>query len=222
MDKNIKKVSNQFIKKHRITNVDYPTLKQIVDNMGFTVIEFNNILNDKDVETVVQNLGLEETILHSRGFTYADNNHRLVFVNEDLNDDEKLYVISHELGHIICEHFTRSPIIGMDVKEEYEANEFAHYLLEQDFSRNLTSVIRKRKKTVIVFSSILLAILILFVTLLAVNKEKSYYGDYYITATGAKYHEANCIHIKNKNNIRRLTKEQFESGEYGPCMVCIP
>ena len=62
----IKKAVNQFIKKHRITNINYLALKEVVKNIGFTVVEFNNIFNDKDIETVIQNLRLEETVLHSR------------------------------------------------------------------------------------------------------------------------------------------------------------
>lgn len=222
MSTTIKKIANQIIKQNHITAVNYSTLKEIVKNIGFTIIEFNNIFNDKDVETIIQNLGLNETVLRSRGFTYADNNYRLVFINEDLNDDEKLYVLSHELGHIVCEHFTGGPIIGRDVKEEHEANEFSHYLLKQGSLRKLRFAIVKRKRIVMVFASVLFVILALIVAGLVVNKEKSYYGDFYITTTGNKYHQAECIHVKNKNNIERLTKEQFESGEYEPCGTCLP
>ena len=96
----------------------------MVKNIGFTVIEFNNIFNEKDIETVIQNLGLSETVLQSRGFTFTDKNYRLVFINEDLNDEEKLYVISHELGHIVCGHYTTTPIIGRDVRENMKQMSF--------------------------------------------------------------------------------------------------
>lgn len=222
MSKAIKKTVNQFIKQHHIMTVHYSALKEVIKNIGFTIIEFNNIFNDKDVETVIQNLGLSETVLRSRGFTYADNNYRLVFINEDLNDDEKLYVLSHELGHIVCEHFTAGPMIGRDVKEEHEANEFSHYLLKQNSLRNLRFALVKRKKIVTICASLLFVILALVIAGRIINKETSYYGDFYITTTGRKYHQAECIHVKNNNNIERLTKEQFESGEYGPCGTCLP
>ena len=218
----IKKAVNQFIKKHRITNINYLALKEVVKNIGFTVVEFNNIFNDKDIETVIQNLRLEETVLHSRGFTYTDKNYRLVFINEDLSNEEKLYVLSHELGHIVCGHYTTSPIIGKDVKEEHEANEFSHYLLKNNLLRNLKIAISEHKRMAIVLTSILFVILALVVTGLIINKENSYYGDFCITTTGDKYHQAECIHVKNNNNIERLTKEQFESGEYEPCGTCLP
>ena len=218
----IKQSVNQFIKQNRITTINYLALKEVAKNIGFTVIEFNNIFNDKDIETVIQNLGLDETVLRSRGFTYTDKNYRLVFINEDLNDDEKMYVLSHELGHIVCGHYTTAPIIGRDVKEEHEANEFSHYLLKNNFLRNFKIAITEHKRMAIVLVSVLFVILGLVVAGLVINKEKSYYGDFYITTTGDKYHQAECIHVKNNNNIERLTKEQFESGEYEPCGTCLP
>lgn len=218
----IKQSVNQFIKQNRITTINYLALKEVAKNIGFTVIEFNNIFNDKDIETVIQNLGLDETVLRSRGFTYTDKNYRLVFINEDLNDDEKMYVLSHELGHIVCGHYTTAPIIGRDVKEEHEANEFSHYLLKNNLLRNLKIAISEHKRMAIILTSILFVILGLVVAGFAINKEKSYYGDFYITTTGDKYHQAECIHAKNNNNIERLTKEQFKSGEYEPCGTCLP
>jgi len=222
MSKVIKNTVNKFIKQRHITTVNYSTLKEVVKNIGFTIIEFNNIFNDKDIETVIHNLNLGDDVLRSRGFTYADKNYRLLFVNEDLSDDEKLYVISHELGHIVCEHYSTSPIIGRDVKEEHEANEFSHYLLNQNAFYNLKLTITKHKKAVVLVASSIVAILVIIVAGIAINKEQSYYGDFYITTTGDKYHQPECIHVKNNNNIERLTKEQFESGEYEPCGTCLP
>lgn len=222
MSNAIKKTVNQFIKQHHITTINYSILKEVVKTIGFTIIEFNNIFNDKDVETVIQNLDLGDTVLRSRGFTYADKNYRLLFINEDLSNDEKLYVISHELGHIVCNHYSNSPIIGRDVKEEHEANEFSHYLLKQNFFRNLKLTITERKKVVTLAAVSLVAILVIIVTGIAINRKQSYYGDFYITTTGDKYHRAECIHVKNNNHVERLTKEQFESEEYEPCRTCLP
>ena len=222
MSETIKKTVNQFVKKHHITTINYSVLRDIIKTIGFTIIEFNAIFNDKDVETIIQNLNLDEGTLRSRGFTYTDKNYRLVFINEDLNDDEKMYVLSHELGHIVCGHYTTAPIIGRDVKEEHEANEFSHYLLKNNFLRNFKIAISEHKRMAIILTSILFVILGLVVAGLVINKEKSYYGDFYITTTGVKYHQPECIHVKNNKNIERLTKEQFESGEYEPCGTCLP
>ena len=71
MSNSIKKKANTFIKQQKLTSVDYSALKNVAIKMGYTIIEFNNITNDRDVETVICNLDLGEAILKSRGFTYV-------------------------------------------------------------------------------------------------------------------------------------------------------
>lgn len=222
MSKAIKKAVNQFIKQHHITTINYSTLKEVVKTIGFTIIGFNNIFNDKDVETVIQNLRLSEAVSQSRGFTYVSKDYRLIFINEDLSDDEKTLVLSHELGHIVCEHFTTTPIIGKDVKEEYEANEFSHYLLNQNSLRNLKLTITKHKKKVAVVALSFVAILVTIVTVITINQEQSYYDNCYITSTGNKYHKKDCIFVKDKTTVKRLTKEEYDAGKYEACDMCLP
>ena len=77
----------------------------------------------------------------NRCFTYFSDKHRLVFINENLNEDEKTVVLAHEQGHIWNGHFSSKSVIGHDVMQEYQANEFEHYLLK-DKSADL----RKKKK----------------------------------------------------------------------------
>ena len=88
MNNNIKKLTKTFIKKYKLTVIDYSALKNTASNMGYTVIEFNSIFNEKDVETVIHNLDVGENALKSRGFTYVSAEYRLIFINEDLNDEE--------------------------------------------------------------------------------------------------------------------------------------
>lgn len=222
MNNNIKKLAKTFIKKYKLTSIDYSALKNTANNMGYTIIEFNSIFNEKNVETVIQNLGLCENALKSRAFTYVSAEYRLIFVNEDLNDEEKLLVLSHELGHIVCEHLSTVPVIGNDVKDEHEANEFSHYLLKQSSFRKVKNVIVVHRKAFI-FSIVILCLIIGSVTAYLIIRNKSVYKDnFYITSTGECYHKKECIFVKNKTNIKRLTKEEFESGVYSSCNMCLP
>lgn len=222
MNNNIKKLVKTFIKKYKLTSIDYSVLKNVAINMGYTVIEFNSTFNESDVETVIRNLDLSENVLKSRGFTYVSAEYRLIFVNEDLNDEEKLIVLSHELGHIVCEHFSTIPIIGNDVKDEHEANEFSHYLLEESFNRKVTCLVNKNKKSIIIITSIIIVALVVTFVGIVVHREKAYYGDYYITSTGNKYHKRECIFTKDKTTVRRLNKKEFEKGNYEACDICLP
>ncbi len=222
MKKSIKSTANNFIKQHSLLDVNYKSLKGAAQSMGYTVIEFNNIFNDEDVETVIQNLRISDAVLKSRGFTYADSNYRLIFVNEDLTEEEKTIVLAHEIGHVVCEHFTAVPIIGKDVREEHEANEFAHYLLNQNpISRSRVSIMRNKKKFIIALAVIALAAAVI-ASAAYINRQQAYYKDYYVTSTGNKYHKKDCIFVKDKTNVTRLTKEDFEAGKYKACDMCLP
>lgn len=222
MNNNIKKLTKTFIKKYKLTSIDYFDLKNVASNMGYTVIEFNSIFNEKDVETVIRNLDLNENALKSRGFTYVSAEYRLIFVNEDLNDEEKLLVLSHELGHILCEHFSTSPIIGNDVKDEHDANEFSHYLLKKSGFRKVKNAISVHRKA-FVASVVILCLIIGSLTAYLIIRNRNVYEDnLYITSTGECYHKKECIFVKNKTNIKKLTKEEFDSGTYSPCDMCLP
>ena len=222
MNNNINKLAKTFIKKYKLTAINYFALKNTAINMGYTVIEFNSIFNEKDVETIIQNLDLSENALKSRGFTYVSAEYRLIFVNEDLNDEEKLLVLSHEIGHIVCEHFSTVPIIGNDVKEEHEANEFSHYLLKQSGFRKIKSTLTVHRKTFIASVVILCLIIGSLTAYLIIRNGNVYEDNLYITSTGECYHKKECIFVKNKTNIKKLTKEEFESGTYSPCDMCLP
>lgn len=222
MNNNIKKLVKTFVKKHKLTSIDYSTLSNTATDMGYTVIEFNGIFNEGDVATVIQNLDLNKNTLKARGFTYVSAEYRLIFINEDLNNEEKLLVLSHELGHIVCEHFSTTPIIGNDVKDEHEANEFSHYLLKPSSFRKTKNLIAVHRKAFITAVIILCLIVGVLAGYLIIQNKNLYKDDLYVTSTGECYHKKECIFIKNKTNIQKLTKEEFEKGNYSPCDMCLP
>lgn len=64
-------------------------------------------------------------------------NHRCIFLNEDLSDCDKLFVMAHELGHAIMHrkdncYFIRNQTLLLNSKKESEANTFAVELLVPD------------------------------------------------------------------------------------------
>lgn len=223
MTKEIKKKAHKFIKKYEIKKVDFNALCKVAEVKGYMVIEFNSAYNSQAVQTIIKNLKLETVAKSSRGFTYTDNNHRLIFVNEDLSEFEKTIVLSHELGHIECGHFSKACVIGNDVREEYEANEFSHYLMNLSKCDRFYIFISSHK----VVSLIILLLIIAVITTAAIFiagkcREGKYYGEYYITETGSKYHTEDCVYIKDKENAVRLTEKAFDSGMYDACSVCLP
>lgn len=219
----IKKKVRQFRKKTGIAHKPgCAELRRAVERMGYTVVEFNNIYNDDAVAALIEALHIPDRVLNARGFTYADAARRLVFINEDLSEDEKAVVLAHETGHIFLRHMTTAPIIGNDVSEEYEANEFAHYLLNSGALSGIADLVRRNKKRVIAAVAAILIVAAGITAYCVISSESQYYGEYYITPEGSRYHESDCAYIKDKSTARRMTIEEYESGDYTPCQRCIP
>lgn len=222
MTKPIKKKAKKYIVEHYLKRITFGSLKEAAVKDGYTVIEFNNSYNDKNISTIIKNLKIEDIIACSRGFTYSDENYRLIFINEDLNDKEKILVLSHELGHIVCNHTISPTIIGIDVIQEHEANEFSHYLLKKNSLQKMKIVVCEHKKMAITISILLLLSLMFWVGFGIKKNEQLYMPDLYITSTGNKYHKKDCIFVKDKTSKQKLSKEKFESGRYEACNMCLP
>lgn len=211
-----------FLREYGLREITLESLKRIITGQGYTIVEFNHIFNDEYVAALITALGLDEMIEQAKGFTFADRHRRLVFVHEDLSDKEKLLVLAHEEGHIYCGHMSSVPIIGKDVVEEHEANEFTHYILNQTMSRKIGGFLKERKKLFIAVALTLALAVAGLAVLRAIQRERSYYGEYYVTSTGNKYHEEECIFVKDKTSIHRMTVAEYESGDYEPCGICLP
>ena len=218
----IKTKAKSFFKEYKLYDVDLSDLKDVLKLQGYTLVEFNHVVNNEAVAALIKALGIEKNIASSKGFTYADAQRRLLFIHEDLTDEEKRIVLAHEEGHIYCGHLSSASIIGRDVIEEYEANEFAHYILEESIGRKIRADCQKYKKSIRIVAALMVIAIIGAAVFGIIRKEQSYYGEYYLTSTGNKYHEKDCVFVKDKTNIQRLTVEQFESDEYEPCAMCLP
>lgn len=218
-NKDIKMLAMDFRRKYNIDHVNIYNLRAAIEKQGYTIVEYNNIVNDDSVNELMDSLNLWDIAKRTRGFVYARGEYRIVFINEDLSEEEKILVLAHEAGHIYCGHFSSSPIIGNDVQEEYEANEFTHYILNQNSISKISNFFRSHTRVILCTIVIILLAVVIFKV---VSVQKRYYGEYYITDTGEKYHEKNCIFVKNKTNVSRITVEEFESGEYEPCKTCLP
>ena len=222
MKEKMAKLAHEFINNNKLKQIDYISLENAASDMGYDVIEFGSAYNDENVETVIRNLGLAEFTAKSRGFTYVDDKYRLIFICGALNEEEKLMVMAHELGHIACEHLNQGKILGKDVREEYEANEFAHYLMHRNLKNKWDEFFARHKKEAVVTAIALLLIAVFSVATVLFVKDSSYMEDWYVTPTGSKYHEKDCIFIKDKKSVKRLEKEAFETGDYEPCHMCLP
>lgn len=209
------KSAKEFKKKYGVTKLNSRILQSIIESQGYTFIEFNGIADSEKVQTLIELLNLEQDIQSSRCFIYQDGYHRLLFIHEELNEDERLIVLAHEEGHIWNNHLQGSNTAYEDVIQEHEANEFAHYILKDP-----SLVLRKRK----VFIAGFVFLLILFSGIVAKLKYNSatYTNNLYLTDSGEKYHRKQCVYVKDRIDRHRMTLEEYESGEYEACSVCFP
>ena len=162
MHKNIRKKTFAFIHKHRLTVIDFKSVRSAAKAEGYTLVEFNHLCNDKDVNVLAEALHLQEYVRTAKGFTYADNNYRIIFLHEDLSDTEKSLVLLHELGHIVLGHLSSNNIIGNDVVQEYEANEFSHYVANRSKLDRFCHSVRWHKKWYVTgISAVLLCVLLI-------------------------------------------------------------
>ena len=220
--KDIRKLSVELRKKYRIQSIDVCSIRKIIEGFGYIIIEFNPVQNDEDTSVVIERLDLTDYIIRHTGFTYADADCRVVFVQKDLDSQEKTIVLSHELGHIVCNHLNHAPILGTSVIEEDEANQFANSLLRPVFTDMVKIYAGIFRKQLAICCCLLMLVSGLVSLYIYGQKQASYYGDYFITENGEKYHEAGCMFVKDKKNVHRLTIEEFESGKYAPCQMCLP
>lgn len=207
----------EFKRKYHLKVINSAILCEALTAQGYTVIEFNSINNESNVASLIEALGLQDQIAHSKCFTYQNDKYRLVFLHEDLNDEERTVVLAHEEGHIWNNHLTRNSILGNDVVQEHEANEFAHYLLKDKLGKI------KRRKIISLACVFVIVVGIVAGMAIKLNYDRAVYtDDLYRTSSGTKYHLRDCMYLKDKTDVYRLTKEEFDSGEYEPCEACKP
>lgn len=206
-----------FRKQYGIKIVNSATLCEALTEQGYTIIEFNGIQEKESVSDLISALRLEDQISHSKCFTYQNDKYRLIFIHEDLNDEERTVVLAHEQGHIWNQHMHKDSAIGVDVIHEHEANEFAHYLLDDRFGK-------KKRIRIITLACVAALIMITSIGLyVKQSHDKAVYTeDLYRTETGTKYHVRDCIYIRDRTDVYRLTQEEFDSGKYEPCSACMP
>ena len=218
----IRKTAFSVLRKHRIINPSLDDLVQIAKELGFDVIDYSKSSSDSSAEVLIRELGLESFAKSGKSFIYQNNKIKLIFLCETMDAKEKLYALAHELGHIYCGHLKDGTCCNVaDMEEEHEANEFAHYLLHSGWVNKASLVVCRHKILSIIISVLIICCIISIPIITQAQLNQSYYGEYYVTENGEKYHKKDCPIIKDKTNTHRLTIEEYDTGDYEPCQICL-
>jgi hypothetical protein len=210
--------AKSLLRKYKLGKITLDNLVYIIEDQGYEIIEYS--LNENN--NILSSLSLENYSQGCKAFSYNGNGLKFVFISDDTSANEKTYALSHELGHIACGHMKGNGTSPLDVEEEQEANEFAHYILHPDIMTLAVAKYHENKKLAIITMVVVACLLIAIPLVSFLVKQRSCYGEFYVTETGACYHEKNCIFVKDKKNVSRLTESDYYSGKYDPCQICLP
>lgn len=217
-----RKTASKLLVNHGLTTLTLDDLIAIIEDSGFVIVDYSSNRNDSYMNALIKELSVQKLIDEGKAFTYQRDNTKIVFVCERMTAEEKRYVLAHELGHISCGHLETGVSYCQSVNDEYVANEFAHYLLHPGVVVQARAWCHSHRiATVLIIALLIFAIASVSVAHY-VSLQRSFYGEYYTTDSGERYHLKGCPIIRGKSNIHRLTKEEFEAGKYKPCMVCMP
>ncbi len=211
---NPRHLANELLTRYKLKRPTLENVVFIVGDHGYEVIDFDP--GSSSAENLFKELALDEVVYVQDAFLYTNHDVKLLFLNDRLDAEEKKCAAAHELGHIVCGHTQTKP----SVREEYEANEFVHYFLNPNIGilfRN--SIARNKLRSILIALAAAVLVAGGATAIGAMIDQK--YSPYYATELGKKYHVQSCIQIRGKSNVRRLTKEELERGEYEPCGTCL-
>ena len=214
----IKHKANDLCIKFNIKIPSVSDLEKMLESLGFTIIEFNPFSNDENTSLLISALDLTRETSTHKAFTYHDSDYRLVFIQNHLSDTKKAVLLAHEIGHIECGHMGKNVIMGQGITDEWEANEFSHHLLSPDFSDKAVRTLKKHNGRIFMVTSMVVLAAVMFFAGYTIFGAQS--GPYYVTPNGSKYHRKDCMYVKGRTDIVKISKKDMKS--YSPCKVCLP
>ena len=214
MSNKVKKAANKFYKKLK-GSITFETVESYLKRIGYRVILFNTPSGDAELERY----NLVEMAQQADAFTYSATA-KIIFINNLLSAEDKLYALLHEIAHIILKHLeierlsTHSSIL-LDI----DADAFVHYLLNPQQSPS---------KSVAVCSFLAIAATSAIFYNPTMNTNTASVSNIvtqsnnivYITSTGEKFHTANCGTITGRAMAQITRTEALKI--HDPCSMCNP
>lgn len=228
-----KKNAYNLLKKRKIyKKLTLDDLYKIIEDTGFSIIEYKKYNYSKELRLIINKLDIEKEIQEKNAFYYKRDNLKFIFINEDVPDEDRYILLSHEIAHIFDERIAEPEDVYTNIQIENYANEFSHYLNNPSFFIKAFSFLLK--KPLLYILALVVAItsftgVIAFNSNHALNQKSVTVVNlnnlstnmYYVTSTGTKYHKSFCKHVKYKTNIQEFSLNEAISEGYLPCLDCI-
>ena len=235
-----KELAYNILAKHRIFTPTIENVMDMIKKQGFHIQKYSHIENTSQIEILLRNLDVFEFSKTVPSFTFIDDKFKIVFMLENLSEDEEYLLLCHELGHIICDNPSKGVVASNHIVEECDAAEFAHCLRNPGILHKAavfvkTYGIKLAAALILVLCMIPTALLLNtkpsdqsttanIANITAVNNQVSeleIHEYFYITPKGNRYHLIDCIHVKDKDNLMMVPeKVAFKLG-YTPCKNCL-
>ena len=213
--KTAQREARAFLKQFHHRPFTVSDLVQALQAQGFSLVTYSRLSNCKEVTTLLSSLRLFDYAAGQSAFTYQDPNLRIVFMLENLSQEEQMILLSHELGHILCRHLDQTVITGpgTGVMQEQEANEFAARLMRYN------KACRPRRMAVGAAAVLLIgtgAGVLLFSSSGGAGENATLYLAASVRCSQRKSHRF----VGGRDNPTPLPRQQAEKAGYEPCAWC--
>lgn len=214
MSNKVKKAANKFYKKLK-GRITFETAESYLKRIGYRVIFFNTPSGDAELERY----NLVEMAQQTDAFTYSATA-KIIFINNLLSAEDKLYALLHEIAHIILKHLEIERLSAYSsILLDIDADAFVHYLLNPQQSPS---------KTAAVCSFLAIAATAAIFYNPAINTNTASVANIVtrssdivcITSTGYKFHTPNCGTITGRATAQISRTEALKIHE--PCSMCNP
>ena len=210
----IKKEVKKFLQQ-----IDYPIfLTNLLKQTDYIIYFYTDEnLNDDSILSSIDEAEYAKTV---NSFSFERKEQQLIFIRENLDYEEKVFLALHEIGHLVLEHHkNQDTYFAITLEQEQEANFFASSIYKYDKNKLI--------KRNILLTSILAGFVLIGSTYFLINHISNLEAtkidntECFITATGKCYH-INCDYLKDNDGVTWITIKEAKNRNFIPCKKCFP
>lgn len=231
MTREIKKTARLFARREGIGSLmSFTTLESKVVTNGWRLRPYSRATE------FIKEHNLQENTKR-RAFAYTHNGKVVILYRDDLPYILKLFVIYHEIGHIVLGHNVCCGVFGRS------DDSFQNDVFEEEADTFAFTLIKYVHIDVKLIAVAVLAAACIIIPLLTSSPEMVNEVKYnqviepqgtqemqqgqldkvvYVTKSGLKYHREGCYTIKNSDTKRETSKKEAIAQGYKPCHICLP